>query len=245
MCTLTYFLTDNGYELFFNRDEQRARSAAIPPKINTHNTAIYPVDPQGNGTWLAVNNQGVSLALLNYYHAKKYAQNTTEPKLNDVKNVSRGQLILSLIKNNNDIKKQLGNIDLTVYQPFQLCIFPKNLSLKNEQVVSIKWDGGKLFEEETTLPITSSSVDFEEVKAMRVLKYKNIVNEEIANAEQLTTFHYSQENEGKYSVNMQRPDAMTVSVSHIIVDDTISFIYHDNVNHERINTEFNRQTDQT
>ena len=69
MCTLTYLLNDFGDELFFNRDEQRSRLPTIPPKFNQTRNAIYPVDPQGEGTWLAVNQQGLTLALLNYYQA--------------------------------------------------------------------------------------------------------------------------------------------------------------------------------
>lgn len=238
MCTLTYFLTNNGYQLFFNRDEQRSRASAIPPKLNSTKSAIYPIDPQGNGTWLAVNKQGMSLALLNYYHAtpvKNKKENQT------VKPLSRGQLILSLIEKTDDIRNYLANSDLRVYQPFQLCIFPKDLSLNKEQVISIKWNGEKLIEEPVILPITSSSVDFAEVKAMRVKKFKSIIDEGMANKELLTKYHYSQEDEGKHSVNMQRNDAMTVSISHIIVEDKISFNYHDNVQQQHFTSELTRQ----
>ena len=69
MCTLTNLLNDIGYELFCNRDKQRSRLPAIPPKFNQARNAIYPVDPQGEGTWLAVNQQGLTLVLLNYYQA--------------------------------------------------------------------------------------------------------------------------------------------------------------------------------
>lgn len=234
MCTLTYFLTNNGYQLFFNRDEQRTRASAIPPKLNITKSAIYPVDPQGNGTWLAVNKQGMSLALLNYYHAKPVKSSTK-------KQLSRGQLILSLIEQTKDLKSYLIDSDLSVYQPFQLCIFPKDLSLTTGKVTSIKWDGKKLFEEAAVLPITSSSVDFEEVKTMRVKKFQEVIRNKVVNKELLTTYHYSQESDGKHSVNMQRNDAMSVSISHIVVDDTISFNYHDNVQQQHFTSELERQ----
>ena len=69
MYTLSYLLTDIGYELFFNRDEQRSRLSAISPKFNQARSAIYPVNPQGENTWLAVNQQGLTLTLLNDYQA--------------------------------------------------------------------------------------------------------------------------------------------------------------------------------
>ena len=71
MCTLTYLLTDISYALFFNRDDQRSRLPAIPPKVNQNLNAIYPVDPQGEGTWFAVNQQGLTLALLNQLNSVK------------------------------------------------------------------------------------------------------------------------------------------------------------------------------
>jgi len=46
---------------------------------------------------------------------------------------------------------------------------------------------------------------------------------------QLKAFHFSTEAIGKYSVNMQRADAKTVSISHICVNNKISFEYFDNV----------------
>ena len=95
MCTLTYLLNERGYELFFNRDEQRSRLLAEPPKLNKVNKshgAIYPIDPQGGGTWIAVNEQGLSLALLNNYQAPLSNND------NHNKSISRGQLILSLLQ---------------------------------------------------------------------------------------------------------------------------------------------------
>ena len=226
MCTLTYLLNDNGYELFFNRDEQRSRALATPPTINETAYAIYPVDPQGGGTWIGVNKNGLSLALLNYYQGA----------FNDNKNiVSRGQLILSLLYFSDvdgvegDIVKQFKAMDLSVYQPFQLCIFPENLSIKNQCVYSYKWTGSELLLSEADLPITSSSVDFVEVSQKRKHRFNSIIDKNKPSVEQHKGFHFSTETISKQSVNMAREDAKTVSVSHISVNDKISFNYFDNV----------------
>lgn len=224
MCTLTYLLTPSGYELFFNRDEQRTRASALFPSFNATHKAIYPVDPQGNGTWLAVNHQGTSLALLNYYHASHSA--ATE------KTRSRGQLILALIEQQHDALTLLNTMDLTVYQPFQLCIFPKNLSLNTNNVISVKWNGEELITEQITkteqLPITSSSVDFPTVQAKRQQRFREITQHAISR-KSLEKYHYSQEDEGKNAVNMSRKDAMSVSISHLIIGEDIQYDYHDNV----------------
>jgi hypothetical protein len=260
VCTLSYLLHSTGYELFFNRDEQHSRPLAIPPQFNSVHNAIYPVDPTGNGTWLAVSNKGLSLALLNYYQA-------TTPQ--DKKRLSRGQLILSLLetdsfetdlletdsfgtdsletdlletdlletdlfgtsstKAKSNIIEVLQALPLTVYAPFQLCIFPADLSLKKPKVHCVKWDGNQLFYMDIEQPLTSSSVDFINVSEKRKHKFTELVNPNRPQAEQHKAFHLSNDIIGKYSVNMQRDDAKTVSISHISVAEEITFNYFDNV----------------
>ena len=71
MCTVTWRTRADGYDLFFNRDEHRARSTAQGPQTHSRPGArvIAPVDPDGGGTWLAANEHGLSHCLLNYYAA--------------------------------------------------------------------------------------------------------------------------------------------------------------------------------
>ena len=229
MCTLTYLLHDDGYELFFNRDEQRARSLAISPQINAQKNAIYPIDPQGRGTWIAVSKKGLSLALLNNYQAPlKQSKNM----------ISRGQLILSLLDLEGDIVEYLQRIDLGCYQPFQLCVFPEGLSLANKKVMSVKWDGNRLFCTDTNLPITSSSVDFPEVLNKRTAQFIRLVDKHGPSVGQHKNYHLSTDVNGKSSVNMSREDAQTVSISHVSVGDNTRFHYFDNVSKEEYTTIF-------
>jgi len=249
MCTLTYLLTPNGYELFFNRDEQRSRPIALAPK--QYNNAIYPVDPQGQGTWLAVNKQGLSLALLNFYQACLPTNN------NEQTFVSRGQLIPDLItkidnKHNNDsVHTLLQSLDLTIYQPFQLAIFPEQLSQSTEKVYFYQWDGEQLLLTQQHQPFTSSGVNFAYVEKQRKHKFKQLICPNNATREQFKSFHLSQENEGSYSVNMERFDAKTVSISHICVEQNktraaqqsqlqklIEFNYFDNMSQQQYSCSF-------
>jgi hypothetical protein len=97
-----------------------------------------------------------------------------------------------------------------------------------------------------SLPITSSSVDFEHVRTKRQQKFSALVSEitntgiaEEIQPQQFINYHYSSDTEGKFSVKMSRDDAHTVSFSHISVQhntpDTtrltkkpnILFYYHD------------------
>lgn len=249
MCTLSYLLTDNGYELFFNRDEQRTRPIALPP--TEHENALYPVDPQGNGTWLAVNKQGVSLALLNFYQACVPIGDDREQTF-----VSRGQLIPHLMaaidstERNDSASTLLQALDLTIYQPFQLAIFPKNLTKSTAEVFFYQWDGKNLKLTKQQQPFTSSGVNFAYIEKQRKNKFKELVCPKNATREQFKSFHLSQENEGSYSVNMERFDAKTVSISHICVEQSktcvvhqerhklIQFNYFDNIKRQQYSCRF-------
>jgi hypothetical protein len=67
MCTVTIVPHDAGFRLVCNRDERRDRPAAAAPVLHARQrgTALYPVDPQGGGTWVGVNDAGLGAALLN------------------------------------------------------------------------------------------------------------------------------------------------------------------------------------
>jgi hypothetical protein len=67
MCTLTVITGEDSHRVAMNRDEKIARGAGTPPEIREiHGTgAIYPGDGAG-GTWIAANEYGMVLALLNW-----------------------------------------------------------------------------------------------------------------------------------------------------------------------------------
>jgi len=241
MCTLSYLLTDTGYELFFNRDEQHQRPLALIPQINISCQAVFPIDPQGQGTWLAVNTSGLSLALLNYYQV---CHSNPEQKF-----VSRGQLIPTIFKalvkkTSSSVIELLNSMDLTIYQPFQLAVFPAKLTKTVGEVDYYQWDGEKLILTDHKQPFTSSGIDFDYVEKQRKNKFEQIICPINSTREQFKAFHLSQETEGKYSVNMTRFDAKTVSISHICVhtvptyssstqrEKNITFNYIDNVKNQ-------------
>jgi Transport and Golgi organisation 2 len=66
MCTLSVVTREDGFLLGMNRDERLDRGLATPPRRNSiHGVdALYPLDVRG-GTWIAVNQLGITLALLN------------------------------------------------------------------------------------------------------------------------------------------------------------------------------------
>jgi hypothetical protein len=67
MCTVTVVPGIGSVRLAVNRDEQRSRPAALSPEVRYfgHRAAILPLDPVSAGTWVAVNDAGLALTLLN------------------------------------------------------------------------------------------------------------------------------------------------------------------------------------
>ena len=91
MCTVSWQREQDSYQVWFNRDEQRSRQIATPPAIYSSSQglkSIYPVDPQGGGTWFGINEAGLTIGLLNDY------QNQTNTKPDDQGEIrSRGLLV--------------------------------------------------------------------------------------------------------------------------------------------------------
>ena len=67
MCTVSWLHSPNGYHLLCNRDEKRTRSSAIAPRISVNGAVqfIAPLDQDFGGTWIATNEFGTSICLLN------------------------------------------------------------------------------------------------------------------------------------------------------------------------------------
>src|SRR5262245_28638586 len=68
MCTVTFIARRKGYCLGMNRDETLQRPAGLPPKKKNvkGRVVLYPSEP-GSGAWIALNDSGACLALINWY----------------------------------------------------------------------------------------------------------------------------------------------------------------------------------
>ena len=119
MCTLSVITRDDGYHLAMNRDERLSRGEAIPPSgVDLgRTTAVYPRDSAG-GTWVAANNHGIALALLNWNDV---------PQPGTEKTRSRGDVIPALIGSisQDEVQRALQKLDLQGIWPFRLVgVFP-------------------------------------------------------------------------------------------------------------------------
>ncbi len=222
MCTASWIHSNEGYSLFFNRDEKLTRREGLPPELRELRGVKYisPLDGDHQGTWIAVNQFGLTLCLLNRY---QMARSNT-----GVDFTSRGLLLINLIDSVGqvEIENRLAHSNLQYFQPFTLAV----LQQRSETVV-FQWDGLELLKHpkgDALMPLTSSSCDTLNVierRRSQFEKFRDKAGE--LNEETLYRFHHSHDpSSGANSVCMHRDDAATVSFSTVRVDDgSIEFGY--------------------
>src|SRR5512139_3976242 len=117
MCTMTFLGLAEGLRLGCNRDELRTRPRAEPPREVRFGSrrAILPIDPQGGGTWIAVNDAGLVMALLN-----RYPDSLPMPS----GPVSRGEIIPSLLHHGrlDEAVAAASKLPADRYAPFRLLV---------------------------------------------------------------------------------------------------------------------------
>ena len=221
MCTLTWFATGSGYELFFNRDERLTRRRAEPPVVQNVDgvTLISPTDADAGGTWIAVNQFGITVCLLNHY---QFQQIETYKDWH-----SRGDIVkkFATISDLSLVQDWFDDLSLDNYRAFRMLIIEPQGN--NRLCV---WDGhsGRV-ERNVTMPKSSSSVDAKNVKAIRIGLFKSLNLVDSKNSQDYIDYHSSHlPTCSKDSVCMHRDDAKTVSLSHVCVENRdVSFRYAD------------------
>jgi hypothetical protein len=171
MCTVSWLLANDGYQVFFNRDEQKGRALAYSPKYFNDQGIKYlmPVDPVGGGSWIAMNQAGLSVCLLNYYQDK--------PTGKDL--ISRGLLVKSLVSYTSlaKIRHVLQTLSLCRYAAFTLLVFPSHLTAHSGAVYAVRWDGKTLTNLAAESPMVSSSVALAEVTNYREDHHDTILSQ--------------------------------------------------------------------
>ena len=237
MCTVTWFIAEQKLQLWFNRDEQKTRSHAQAPEVVANNAikAIYPIDPDGGGTWMSVNNAGIIVCLLNNYRAA--AQNDA----NRTQWTSRGKLVqqLATLTSHQAIASAISSQDMAQYRAFHLMV----LSL--DQQIFFNWDGRHLTTNKAPAYYSSSSFDTANVLAGREKQYQAYVQsngyQSVATALDFHRSHLPQKS--AYSVCMHRDDANSTSLSHLTVtQNAVSFCYWNAPPCESVNIASHRTT---
>ncbi|OOE89301.1 NRDE family protein [Salinivibrio sharmensis] len=227
MCTLTWLTSEQGFELCFNRDEARGRSRAIPPNVYqiAGTSVLMPIDPDGMGTWIAANEHGLLVCLLNDYQG----QPPVVPKR------SRGQLVKSVARARD--LTQAGCIvseeTMTDFSPFTLLVFSPVTPMRGQATPpspkAWHWDGQAIQAVECVPPVVSSAVVPDDVRRTRSTLLAEKLRDTPSSTHALLNYHRSHEPLlGSLSVCMHREDASTVSLTHICVNaDTTSMYYYD------------------
>jgi len=222
MCTVTWTRrTPDSYSLWFNRDESIDRPPAQAPALYHHGPLnfIAPRDPQGAGTWLAVREDGITLAILNHYAAGiEYQPQAPQ---------SRGQILWHFAAlPYPQLKSHIAELDPANYPPFfLLCIHP------DEDAQISTWNGQHWTTQtvdESTFPISTSGFDTERVLQKRRHWFQKITANK-PTIDNLRKFHfYIDAQDRQSSPFMSRQEAQTVSISHIDVSaPSIRFSYQE------------------
>ena len=117
-----------------NRDESLHRPVALRPEANRSGNrwSIYPREPSG-GTWIGVNDLGLSLALVNWHATPTQQGNRV---------ISRGVVVKTLLSANNSDQLYSALIALPLRQmpPFRLIA----IALRERTVTELRWNQDQL-----------------------------------------------------------------------------------------------------
>ena len=212
MCTVSWRRDQQSYDLFFNRDELNSRAAEQPPIPAQHNGVAYlgPRDGDHGGTWLLVNEFGLTVCLLNDY-SNPWRPPASSPRF------SRGQLVLACAaaENHDAVFAILRDQPLAQTLPFRLLAFSPT-----DGPMLIHWQGERLTRHDSTSitpPLSSSSYETDEVVSVRIARFAEYVRTpQKPKLAELAAYHGQyRQTSGAHSVLMQRPDATTRSICHV------------------------------
>lgn len=211
MCTVSWRIQRDGYLLLFNRDELKTRKPAREPVEGVRSGVrfIAPVDGNKGGTWILVNEFGLTLGLLNHYPEGGLDPSGDQP--------SRGGLILACaaFERTDQVVARMESLDLARYPPFRL------LGLDLRGIVFLTWDGHDLqaaVDGELKPPLTSSSYRAAEVSAYRMEQFRRLGPADWTTDDALEACHRRHDpSMPAHSVMMFRSDACTHSLCRIDV----------------------------
>lgn len=218
---MTWFGTNNGYELFFNRDERVSRHRALLPTIHTDGDVRYisPTDADAGGTWIAVNHFGITVCLLNHY---QFEQIEAYKKW-----ISRGEIVRQFAAS-NDVElaaQRFMQLELGNYRAFRMFLIDQRGN--NRLCV---WDGHEpRLQRQVDSPKSSSSVDAKHVKASRKRRFDELGLTHTHSSKAYLAYHREHwPTKSRESVCMHREQANSVSLCHIVVASSgIRFSYAD------------------
>jgi hypothetical protein len=212
MCTVTLIARRKGYCLGMNRDEKLTRPAGLPPKKKTVNgrAVISPSEP-GGGTWIAVNDHGATLALINWYSITARVGS---------KAVSRGEVINSMSSaiSADAAHAALAGLPLNRMNPFRVIgVYPAT-----GEIIEWRWNLSQLVQKNhrwKTQQWISSGFDEPIAQRVRGKTFQRAGRQHSAGGlDWLRRLHRSHSPEaGPFATCMHRAEAATVSYTEVTV----------------------------
>ncbi len=213
MCTLTVIPLRSGshgdpvgYRVATNRDESRMRAPALAPRpaIVSGVRALWPVDGHAGGTWIAANDRGVTLSLLNV--------NLSRPPALPQRPKTRGAIIpaLSDAATAQEAGRRLQDSELAHFAPFRMVAFDV------EDIIEVRWDGDRVAVRRSALApacFVSSGLGDHLVEP-RLGLFASLLADGRLTPEDQDAFHrHVWADRPEISVMMSRADARTVSTT--------------------------------
>lgn len=209
-----------GFRIVCNRDEERRRVPASHPKWRAIERpgvpgarAIWPMDMEGGGTWIAAAEHGLALCLLNL---------NPEPPVN-IRGVSglrsRGLVIPDLIgsEDSADAMRRLERMKLRGFAPFRLVAIDARSGRLN--IAEAAWDRTTLvrrWHESSAACFASSGLGDARVQCRLGLFDEILSGGEGTIADRQDEFHrHTWADRPEVSVLMSRAEARTVSIATV------------------------------
>jgi hypothetical protein len=224
MCTVSLIARDHGYALAMNRDEKLSRVAGLPPKLRgkAGRKILGPSEP-GGGTWIALNNAGITFALINWYAI------TTRVKINPV---SRGDVVnaVSATVSPPAASAVLKTLPLRQMNPFRLIgVFPAT-----QEIFQWRWNLKKLIRKKhpwATQQWISSGFDEPTAQRIRSETFRRALKQKsVGGLDWLRRLHRSHAPcAGPFATCMHRADAATVSYTETVIAGNTASLRHQNI----------------
>lgn len=210
MCTVTAFLDNQKFILTSNRDISLDRTHSIPPKQIEHNDhpIIYPIDPDGKGTWIGASKYFIA-SLLNNEGRERSGLD------------SRGILIRNILSMEFKLKNLKNESKL--FNPYILILF----NTRTRELIKYSWDGidFKIERVTSSYSIWTSNTIYSKEAALRKRKIFLDCTKRESSAEDILKFHLKSE-------NILNSDIKTTSVTQICYQKNSDMKYRDLINNQ-------------
>ncbi|MBX2850315.1 MAG: NRDE family protein [Phycisphaeraceae bacterium] len=228
MCTVTIVPKPDApraFRMACSRDELHGRASALPPNpalpfVYGDHLVSMPIDPVSGGTWVAANDAGLAITLLNY--------NPAEPPTD--RDLSRGGVIPQLLHASavDEVFVLAKSIQANRMMPFRLVACDgRSLMLWRSTEPIEEAEVGSWSRE--PLMWTSSGLGDHVVEGPRRELFEGWFGDEPdAYLDRQDAFHRHRWPDREHlSVSMHRGDARTVSYTRVDVDpDKVTMTYH-------------------